>query len=282
MAAQIAGKRPLGVPRTLLLGAIAAGLLFACQTPALRFTDRAVALGMEREIVTGAGFDHVVFRTAKPSRQQPPLHVYLDHDGTPWQGGQPAADPTPRNDLTLRLMALDPAPALYLGRPCYLGLAAQPGCSPDLWTSRRYSQSVIDSMAAALRRLVDGHGGPPVVLLGYSGGGVLALLLAPRVPEVVAVITVAANLDIDAWADHHHWPRLQGSQNPSGVSLSRRVVQRHYAGGHDDVVPPQLVQRAARAGDTVVVVPDFDHVCCWASLWPQILADVAKALDSGP
>ena len=35
-------------------------------------------------------------------------------------------------------MGLDPAPSVYLGRPCYLGRAADPGCHPWYWTHGRY------------------------------------------------------------------------------------------------------------------------------------------------
>ena len=77
------------------------------------------------------------------------LHVYLDGDGTPMLGSYPAADPTPRDPLVLDLMALDSTPSIYVGRPCYHGLSGAP-CSPSLWTSGRYSEPVVASMAAGI------------------------------------------------------------------------------------------------------------------------------------
>ena len=248
----------------------------ACRTPAARFGDEAAALGMLAEIVQGATFRHVVLRP--PRRTAARLHVYLDHDGTPWLGGTPAADPTPRNTLTLRLLALDAAPALYLGRPCYLGLRADPGCRPELWTSARYSEAVVTSMATALARLIGAEGISEVVLFGYSGGGALAMLVASRIPETVAVVTVAANLDIDRWADHHRWPRLTESSNPASVAHSRAILRWHYAGQEDTTVPAELIRRAAPPPDRVVVVPGYDHVCCWAELWPSVLQDLDRQL----
>ena len=47
----------------------------------------------------------------------------------------------------------------------------------------------------------------------------------------------------------------------------------HLVGSKDTNTPPTLLQSAARArgGETVRIVPGFDHVCCWESLWPSIL-----------
>ena len=126
----------------LLVALLACG----CASPAARLSSRAADLGFTRAIVAGAGFDHVVFRarahvggTSIPDAPRV-LHVYLDGDGSPWTGREPTDDPTPRNPLVLRLMALDAAPRIYLGRPCYHGLANAPRCTPALWTTRRYAR----------------------------------------------------------------------------------------------------------------------------------------------
>ena len=50
-------------------------------------------------------------------------------------------------------------------------------------------------MATALETWLKKKGYSELVLIGYSGGGALAMLLAERI-RVRAVITVAANLDI--------------------------------------------------------------------------------------
>ena len=30
---------------------------------------------------------------------------------------------------------------------------------------------------------------------------------------------------------------------------------------------------------TIVLIPDFDHVCCWQKLWPSIIADLARGTE---
>jgi hypothetical protein len=230
-------------------------------------------------VVAGARFQHLVL--SSPERSGRTLHIYLDGDGTPYVGGYPAVDPTPRDPLVLDLMTLDPGPAVYVGRPCYHGLGDRASCVPALWTSGRYSESVATSMATAVQRVVAARGVERVVWIGYSGGGVLAVLLARRVPETVGLVTIAANLDIDAWSDHAGVPRLVDSLNPARQSpLAPSVYQRHYAGGRDETVPVGITQQGAAPGAELVVVPDYDHRCCWTTLWPSILATLDRDLPA--
>jgi pimeloyl-ACP methyl ester carboxylesterase len=248
-----------------------------CATPSDEFGRRVSALHLAREVVHGDPFDHLIVRA--PARRGPHLHVYLEGDGTPWIGGLPARDPTPRRPLALALMASDPAPSLYLGRPCYHGIPNR-ACTSRLWTAERYTEAVVASMEAAIKRIVAVENIEQIVWIGYSGGGSLAVLLAQRLRESTGVVTVAANLDIDAWTDWHGDPRLVGSLNPAREPpLLDRIVQIHYAGGRDRLVPVDIVRRGMRGG-RLVVEPLFDHVCCWEQAWPTILDEVARAIPS--
>lgn len=248
-----------------------------CRSASERFLTLASDRGLRAEVVAGAGFQHLVLSPTRTTGRT--LHVYLDGDGVPWLGGYPAVDPTPRDPLVLDLLATDIAPAVYLGRPCYHGLGAT-SCSPALWTSARYSEAVVSSMAAAARRVIADRGAERVVWFGYSGGGALAVLLAARVPATVAVVTIAANLDVDAWADQQKSSRLEGSLNPARQPpLSSRVRQRHYVGGRDQTVPVEVARLGVAPGADVIVVPDFDHRCCWAALWPTVLTELERGTD---
>ncbi len=266
----------LGAGAMAAAAILALGLLAGCATPAERFAETAGAMRLERQVVAGAGFRHVLFWRNR-DRAAAVLHVYIDGDGTPDIGGYPAADPTSRNPLMLRLLDLDPGPAVLLGRPCYDGLAADAACHAALWMDERYSEAVVASMAAAARKILAEGPYRRVAWFGHSGGGSLAVLLAARVPETAAVITAAANLDIDAWAASRGARPFVGSLNPARQpALSADVVQRHYAGGRDEVVPPEVTRKGLSAGVPLTVIPEYDHRCCWEKLWPGLLADLAK------
>lgn len=255
---------------------LVAMVLVRCAAPAHTFDEQAKNLGYERRVIVGTQFGHVVY--AKAGAPEERLHVYLGGDGTPWLAGRPAVDPTPRNPLALRLLAIDPAPAVYLGRPCYHGQAGDGPCTPWLWTTGRYSEDVVASLALVVRRLIQEGHHSHIAWFGYSGGGALAVLLAPRFQETDAVVTIAANLDTDAWAAYAWGGDLPGSLNPAArYPLPTQVSQRHYAGGADRVVPPHLMApAAARLGADLIVVEDFDHVCCWERLWPGIIREVTR------
>jgi len=227
----------------------------------------ALLLATQMTTVAGDGFRHRVL--VQPAADREELHVYIEGDGTPWiRGTVVAADPTPKNPLALRLMKRDPAFSAYVGRPCYFGVQ-DAACTPELWTSRRYSPEVVTSMRAVIRELLDRHGAKRLVLIGHSGGGTLAVLLAPAFDETIGVITVGANLDVAAWAAFHGYTPLDPVEL---APLPSRIRQLHLAGGRDRNVPPRLAKEAAeRLGSRLVVTSRFDHDCCWERRWPGIL-----------
>jgi hypothetical protein len=250
-------------------------LAAGCATPAGRFAARAGALGFTREVVRGDPFAHVVFRRTAPAGDL--LHVYVDGDGSPLLAGVPSPDPTPRDPLVLDLMALDRAPSVYVGRPCHHGVRGA-ACQGSVWTSARYSDAVVTSLVTVVRHVVARMGAHRVAWIGHSGGGALARLAAPRLPETVAVVTVGANLSLDRWTAVRRMDPLDGSLDPAAAPpLPAHVYQRHYVGSRDRVVPPAVVMAGAPA-PTVVVVEGYDHVCCWRDRWPAVLADLQAGL----
>jgi pimeloyl-ACP methyl ester carboxylesterase len=205
------------------------------------------------------------------------LHIYIEGDGRPFLGPTfVALDPTPLDPLMLRLMALDPAPSVYLGRPCYFGLSGDRGCDPGYWTIRRFAPEVLDSLAAALRLEAARAQVTDIEIYGHSGGGTLAVLLAARVPEVTRIITIGANLDTAAWSALHGYTPLLGSLNPVDEgSRLKNVSALHLVGSKDTNTPPALVESAAArmgAGGSVRVVPGYTHNCCWQEIWSSVLS----------
>ncbi len=259
-------------------------LLGGCAVPEERADRMASAFGYQKETIAGAPFHHVIYRNSAHTPADV-LHVYIEGDGSPFKHRtQVSADPTSRDPLMLRLMSEDPAPSMYLGRPCYLGLSTERGCNPDEWTARRFAPEVLDSMESVLRAQIARNGASHVELYGHSGGGTLAVLLAQRVDEVARVVTIGPTLDIAAWCELHHYSPLLGSVNPIDAGPTRVGLQvLHLVGGRDTNTPPAFVQAAARArgGEMVRVVAGFDHNCCWGGVWHNIL-DTAGAPQVSP
>jgi pimeloyl-ACP methyl ester carboxylesterase len=132
-------------------------------------------------------------------------------------------------------------------------------------------------MAAALRTVVREQGGRLMLnnltLIGHSGGGTLAMLLAARMDGVRAVVTLAGNLDPDAWGAYHGYEPLHGLSPAREPPLSPMIRQIHCIGGRDRNIPPALLQAALTRSPQAElrVFPDFDHACCWEKAWPSLL-----------
>jgi hypothetical protein len=255
---------------------LSAMLLAACASPAEHFSTRAKKLGFAESEIYSGQFRHRIFTriVSQKTTSNKVLHVYLDGDGTPWQHHQwPAKDPTSRNTIILELMSQDNASAMLLGRPCYHGFNKSSFCNDKFWTSHRYSETVVSSMSTALKKWVEKSDFKKVVLIGYSGGGTLAMLIAQQLPNVAVVVTIAANLDVDAWSAYHHSLPLTDSLNPLKLSLSSSVKQIHLAGMQDRVVPADLVKAFAEKQENsrFIAYPDFNHHCCWVQEWRTIL-----------
>jgi pimeloyl-ACP methyl ester carboxylesterase len=208
------------------------------------------------------------------------LVVYIEGDGRAWISHQvPSHDPTPKDPLAFRLAVLDPAPkVLYIGRPCqYTSPGVAPKCESRFWTVARFSLPVVEVMDMALKEAKNVLRADRLHLIGYSGGGALAVLLASMRRDVATLMTVAGNLDHEKWTHYHQVTPLYDSLNPVNVAASVRCPQVHFVGSEDEIVPPFIVRSFVdRMGDSLgtklVEIPKFDHNCCWVKAWPALLA----------
>jgi hypothetical protein len=260
---------------------VAALMMDGCTNAVRRAGHVAQQAGLGDEIIQGTHFRHQIFRTSTVEYSR--LYVFLDGDGYPYsrRGTRASIDPTPRHPLALQLAAQTPAAVLYVARPCSFMTLHDPGCDASLWTSARYSADVAASMSGAVNRVATAHNTTQVLLIGYSGGGTLALLMAPQIEHLVGVVTIAANLDTDAWTQWHGYLPLTGSLNPARMpSLPSGILQWHLAGDRDTNTPPRLNDSywARVPSDHVWHYVKFDHICCWAQQWPSIFQRIQAAL----
>jgi dienelactone hydrolase len=279
----IAGNRYCLRGMRAVLTATASMVLAGCMTlptPAER-RYAADTLAMQKEwLPETLDTGDFLLRTYRPAhiRPGPVLTIYIEGDGLAWiSSDQMSDDPTPVNPIALRLALVHPqGNAAYLARPCQYTGASRRACSSRYWGQARFAPDVVSSTGLAIDMLKVEFGASQLILTGYSGGATLAALLAATRNDVVRLITVAGNLDPDAWARYHRITPLTGSLNP--VALRRqlaRVPQTHYVGGDDRNITPDLahqwpVEIAGPNGANLKIIPGFDHGCCWPEQWPAL------------
>ena len=251
--------------------------LTACATPAAHFAKVADDYGFYELTVNSGTFNHRFYIKTNPSLSlnKEVLHVYLDGDGSPWNRQRWLnEDPTSRSPMILELMRQDQTTSIFLGRPCYHGFSKSPACHFKYWTSHRYSNEVVISMAQALKNWLEKKPFKRIVLIGYSGGGTLAVLMAPHIANVQTVVTLAANLDVAEWSRYHGYSPLTESLNPATFSLSADIKQVHIAGLKDHIVPAQIIKSYTdrQVNATYLAYTNYDHHCCWVKAWKSILS----------
>lgn len=249
--------------------------LWGCQGIPASFESSTNHLGLQSTPIESQGFTLETARNRSAWTSDRVLHVYLEGDGLPWVNRNiKAQDPTPRDALMLRLMAIDTTPSLYLGRPCYFGHAEDAGCNKSLWTEARYSQTVVDAMVRGLNDVVDLLKVKRLILIGHSGGAAIALLMANRIKKVGKVITLAGNLDPDGWAQWHGFSPLIGSLNPFKEPKTHDYVEVHFLAEDDENIPLRWAEGIAlsREKSQVIVLAAMTHACCWEQVLPIILS----------
>lgn len=214
----------------------------------------------------------------RPSRtKSDQLTIYIEEDGYAWINEYTvSADPTPIDSLVLKLAVRhSPGPVLYLARPCQFIQSAN--CHPRYWTIDRYAPVVIEAMEATINRIKQQMGARTLKLIGFSGGGTIAALLAARRDDIDEIVTLGANLDHAYWTAMDRLSPLTGSLNPADFTQQlQKIPQRHFIGADDVVVHPRVVQSYInkmndRSKTKLFVLKGFDHDCCWVKNWPQMI-----------
>lgn len=209
------------------------------------------------------------------------LTIYIEGDGLAWiSSSEPSLDPTPVHAIGFELALRHPyGVAAYLARPCQFIQSAHAGpCSSTYWTTRRFAPEVIDATNLAVDQLKKHLHATELALVGYSGGGAIAALVAARRNDVIRLVTVAGNLDHAAWTRLHRLTALKQSLNPADVWQSlENIPQLHLVGARDSNITPEITQSfLARFRDTrnakMRIIKDFDHECCWTDRWAGLIA----------
>lgn len=216
-------------------------------------------------------FEHQLFRPepAVPKDSEGPLYLYIGGDGQPWRTPKEIArNPTSKHSVLLKSMLLAEPESIYVGRPCYYQVT-DGRCSGRWWTRDRYHSDVVNSVLKVVEQLSKKH--KELWLIGYSGGGTLAVLVGRRLNRPVNVVTINANLNHQAWTDHHRYSPLAGSLNPIQDSARNPDMQElHWYGTADQNILSEWILAYCRATQTLCVPFSGDHTG-WVARWPSML-----------
>ena len=196
------------------------------------------------------------------SKKGKPLRVYIEGDGYSFtKDGRPTDNPTPRHHFWQNIAKVDPNPNVaYLARPCQYIQSKK--CSVKDWTTGRFSKEIIESMDNAILELMRKAETDKVILLGYSGGGQVAAMLAVQHPQnTLYLYTVAGVLDHDQWTRYHKATPLSQSRKLD-IKNIYTIPQMHFVGENDKVLPPSLTQYVM-PGYMITVVPNATHMSGW-------------------
>lgn len=198
------------------------------------------------------------------------LPIVIEGDGYAWiTRSRASKDPTPRANIA-RQMAYHIQNAVYLARPCQY-VWSKP-CEPLYWTSGRFHLQVVESLEEGIEQLKSRYHAKKLRLIGYSGGGVLAGIIAARRQDVIEWVSVASPLDEEAWVRYHHVSPLDASLSLKYYQKQlEKMPQTHYVGADDRIVPwvvnagwVSAMQNNPQA--VFYLIPQYQHGSDWSAV----------------
>lgn len=264
----------------LAAGAILVAALGGCALADRNAAADALAEPAHLQRVLVRTDDFVLTTFSRITDGNAPINIYIEGDGLAWLSrGVPSRDPTPRTPLALALAASDKAVnVVYIARPCQYTLPEMnPRCSLAYWTDKRYAPEVIKATSQAIDQFTGGASGREINLIGYSGGGAVAVLTAAGRRDVASIRTVAGNLDHEEVNRLHRVSPMSGSLNAIDHAAElASLPQIHFSGSDDETVPPIIAQHFRDAARTscvkAVTIPGATHSDGWTERWPGLLA----------
>jgi len=251
-------------------------LIGACTLPAYKIIEDA---GQAYQVKSSENFKHLWISNVHDAVFQHklgPVIVFIDGDGAPWQRyNRVAFDPTPDEPLLLQWFLTAEVPAIYLGRPCYFDLNDK-ACSAYWFTHGRYSEPVVSSLVSVLSENIANR---DIILVGHSGGATLAMLMAAKLSQVKAVVTIAGNLNVQAWTKHHQYTDLLGSLDPSlRQTATQTIKQVHFYSPLDAVIKTEWVKifSTSQLNSIVVALPVKGHNQAWVGYQAEIMRRVLE------
>ena len=238
--------------------------------------------GFKKVLVKGGDFWITTYQ--KIENPHKPFVFYIEGDGAAFDGKyRVSRNPTPRRQMFINLAAMDDRPnVVYVARPCqYTPMELNPRCTMQYWTNKRMSNDVVESLNDVVNSINNSH---KFSLIGYSGGGGIAILIATRNYMVKDIITIAGNLDHVAFTTLHNVKPMIGSLSPIDYAQQvKNIPQLHISGGKDDIIPPfiadKFVQKASSRCVKQKIYEDISHRHGWKRIWEYVYSSPVICYD---
>ena len=204
------------------------------------------------------------------------LTIYIEGDGANWLFKSiPPSNPTPHQSLVAAIAAADQSQyVMYIARPCqFIDLSILKECDAVMWTDGRFSAHVIQIFNQAIDRALFQIPSLKINLVGQSGGGTLAILVASQRSDVSCLVTLASPLDISAWTRALSIAPLLKSMNPAVPNMSlKQINQTHFLGKNDIIVPLDSIGQYRNFPENTefITISGFDHRRYWVDQWPLL------------
>lgn len=229
---------------------------------------------IKKKVVDTSGF--LLYSLQKVSKCEK-IRVYIEGDGLSWLSRTKiSSNPTPINPLAQKLFIKDESACkIYFARPCQY--ISNEKCKKKYWTSHRYSKEVIASYNQAFEKVKKEFLNKSFEVVGFSGGGTIAVILAGTRSDISYLLTVAGNLDHKYWTQKHKITELRGSVNPVDyVKSLEKIEQLHLIGAEDKIIDDSIFNSyfSYFNDKTKVqkrVFKGFSHQKGWVENWENIL-----------
>ena len=220
------------------------------------------------------------------------LVVYIEGDGhTLNENNELTDDPTPETPLSFLLAVSDPAPKLlYLARIGQFNKRNTGNDYKKYWGNARFSVEAVLAANQAIDRAKSMAKAEKIHLIGFSGGGGLAVILAEQRKDVASLVTVAGLLDTGWWVQEYLPSKVRKdysgafslSINPADHAAKiSGLPQMHFSGSKDTEIPMEMVDSFEEKTPFLffrhIILP-CGHNEGWTAIWPQVLESYALPL----
>ena len=235
------------------------------------------------EIFHRSGQHFTIFGALHYTDDDSDVVVYIEGDGEAWVSKYvPSINPTPPDPLVIQLATGDRSPnVLYLARPCQYVDIDRRVCDSVYWRGSRYAPEVVRELSNTIDMIPELEG-KKLHVVGYSGGGAVAVLLAAQRDDVASIRTIAGNLYHKMLMQYHNVSPLHDSLDAFDfISKVKDIPQVHYYAENDTVVTPEvsllymeefLKQHNSAVSNCIMLVPIkySDHINGIESGWKEM------------